>query len=165
MVREYMLNPFDKHHDADRFAIWRMVVEIDSDAFALGDWSMIENDFDPASFEGLRAMNSPNPDQWKIVFPTLAGYKESWLEAAKEWKKKRFLNHNSREAVYARTRLSQIDIAGDRALAHKKFHGDLKLDDGSVLSGSRQTLYRLHKQRGAWKIVGFIGQLPLELGR
>ena len=165
MVREYMNNPFDKHHDADRHAIWHMLVEVDSDAFSVGDWSQIEKDFDAAHFEGVRAMHSSNPDQWKIVFPTLSAYRDSWLEAAREWRKKKFINHTQREAVYARTRMTQIDIAGERALAHKKFLGDLKLEDGSVLSGSRQTLYRLHRQRGQWKIVGFIGQLPLELGR
>jgi hypothetical protein len=160
-----MINPFDKQHDSDRHTIWHMLVEADSDAFVAGDWSLIEPDFDSGSFEGMRAMNSPNPDQWKIVFPTLAGYRESWLEASREWRKKKFVSHTQREAVYARTRLTQIDIAGERALAHKKFLGDLKLEDGSVLSGSRQTLYRLHRQGGRWKIVGFIGQLPLELGR
>lgn len=165
MAREFMLNPFDRHHDADRHAIWRMLIEVDSDAFVVGEWSMIENDFDAANFEGMRAMNSYNPALWKIVFPTLGGYRDSWLEASREWRKKKFVNHTQREAVYARTRMTQIDIAGDRALAHKKFLGDLKLEDGSVLSGTRQTLYRLHKQQGQWKIVGFIGQLPLELGR
>ena len=32
----------------------------------------------------------------------------------------------------------------------------------ATLSGSRQTLYRLHKKAGVWKIVGFIGYLPLK---
>jgi hypothetical protein len=160
-----MLNPFDRHHDVDRHAIWRMLVEADCEAFIVGDWGMIQDDFDGDHFEGLRAMNSPNPDQWKIVFPSLAGYRDSWMEASREWRKRRFLNLTQREAVYARTRLTQIDIAGERALAHKKFLGDLRMEDGSVLTGSRQTLFRLHRQRGAWKIVGFIGQLPLELGR
>ena len=165
MPRDYMNNPFDRHHDPDRHAIWRILVECDSDAFAAGDWSLVEREFDPAQFEGMRAHHSANPDQWKIVFPTLASYRDSWLEASREWRKKRFVNHTQREALYARTRLTQVDITGERALAHKKFLGDLKLEDGSTLSGSRQTLYRLHKQRDAWKIVGFIGQLPLELGR
>lgn len=165
LVREYMINPFDKHHDTDRYQIWRMLVEIDSDAFAVGDWSLIEKDFDPAHFEGMRAMNSSNPDQWKIVFPKLNDYRDSWLDASREWRKKKFIHLTQREAVYARTRLTQIDITADRALAHKKFLGDIKLEDGSVLTGSRQTLYRMHRQHGHWKIVGFIGQLPLELGR
>jgi ketosteroid isomerase-like protein len=67
-----------------------------------------------------------------------------------------------REAVLRRTHLKQIDINGDRALAHKKFSGTINLADGTTISGSRQTIYRLHKQRGVWKIVGFLGQLPLD---
>lgn len=165
MTRAFMTNPFDRHHDADRHAIWKMLVEADSDAFVEGDWSKVEPDFDADHFEGIRAMHSANPDQWKIVFPTLRDYRDSWLEASREWRRKKFIGLTPREAVYARTRLTQIDIAGDRALAHKKFFGDLKMEDGSVLSGSRQTLYRVHRQGGHWKIVGFIGQLPLELGR
>jgi hypothetical protein len=160
-----MLNPFDKHHDADRYAIWRMLVENDCEAFAIGDWSIVERDFDADQFEGMRAMNSPNPDQWKIVFASVPAYRDSWLEAAREWHKKKFIHLTQREALYARTRLTQIDIAGDRALAHKKFLGDLRLEDGSTLSGARQTLFRLQRQRSTWKIVGFIGQLPLERGR
>jgi hypothetical protein len=57
-----------------------------------------------------------------------------------------------------------VDLYGDRALAHKKFFGDVLYEDGSILSERRQTLFRLHRQKGAWKIVGFFGQLPLDHG-
>jgi hypothetical protein len=33
--------------------------------------------------------------------------------------------------------------------------------DGSSLTDRRQTLFMLHKRGGTWKIVGFLGQLPL----
>src|SRR5688572_19445309 len=123
---------------------------------------MIESDFDAEHFEGIRCSNSMNPDDWKIAFPRLQDYRDSWLSASREFLAKQFEGMTHREAVYRRTRLTQIDIAGDRALAHKKFSGTLPLVDGSNLSGNRQTIYRLHRQRGVWKIVGFLGQLPLE---
>ena len=85
--------------------------------------------------------------------------------AAKDFAKKQFVGLTNREAVYARTRLDRIDLAGDRALCHKKFSGDLKLLDGTMHTGSRQTLYRLHRRSTGWKIVGFLGFLPLEAGR
>jgi ketosteroid isomerase-like protein len=66
------------------------------------------------------------------------------------------------EALLKRIQLTQIDIAGDRALARKKFSGTIPLADGSAITASRQSLYRLHRQQGRWKIVGFLGQLLLD---
>jgi hypothetical protein len=160
-----MTNPFDAARDPDRHHIWERLVAADSDAFAAGDWSAIEGDFDAEHFEGIRCHNSTDPDDWEIAFPILAAYRDSWLAAAKAFATKRFVGLTNRQAVYARTRLDRIDLAGDRALCHKKFTGDLKLIDGSTHTGSRQTLYRLHRRGGAWKIVGFLGFLPLEAAR
>ena len=122
---------------------------------------MIKDDFAPDRFEGIRCAESSDPFDWTIAFATLAEYRDSWLAASREYLKKQFVGLSHREAVYRRCRIDRIDIAGERALVHKKFFGDVPLADGSMLSGSRQTLYRLHRIGGAWKIVGFLGQLPL----
>lgn len=158
-----MTNPFDPAHEPDRHSIWQRLIAADSDAFAAGNWSSIEGDFDAGHFEGIRCHHSANPADWEIAFPTLASYRDSWLTAARDFAGKRFDGLTNREAVYARTRLDRIDIAGDRALCHKKFSGDLKLADGTTHTGSRQTLYRLHRRGAGWKIVGFLGMLPLEV--
>jgi hypothetical protein len=155
------MNPFDCQTDADRHEIWRRLVTADCAAFAAGDWAMIENDFEAEGFEGVRCFHSTNPDDWKIVFPGLASYRDSWLTAAKEFRDRKFAKVSHLDALLARTHLDKIDICGDRALAHKKFHGDVLYDDGSVLSDRRQTLFRLHRRGRSWKIVGFFGQLPL----
>jgi hypothetical protein len=160
-VSELFTNPFDEKSDPDRQWIWRHLIAIDSDAFVLGNWAMIENDFDADRFEGIRCGHSTNPDDWIIAFASLSEYRDSWLAASREFLKKQFVGVTHREAVYRRCRLDRIDLQGDRALAHKKFSGDLPLADGTTLTGSRQTLYRLHRIGGAWKIVGFLGQLPL----
>ena len=164
-TRDATINPFDPAADPARHHIWQRLVAADSDAFAAQDWAAIEGDFDAEHFEGIRCHNSVNPDDWEIAFPTLAAYRDSWLAAAGEFAKKQFVGLTNREAVYARTRLERIDFAGERALCHKKFSGDLKLLDGTMHAGTRQTLYRLHRRRGAWKIVGFLGFLPLETAR
>jgi hypothetical protein len=158
-----MINPFDAAADPDRHYIWQRLVAVDSDAFVLGDWSMTEPDFDAERFEGIRAHGSSNPDDWRIAFADLPSYRDNWLNASREFLKKQFVGLTHRETVYRRTRLTEIEIAGDRALCHKKFSGELPLVDGTTLSGSRQTLYRLHKQAGVWRIVGFIGYLPLNM--
>jgi hypothetical protein len=162
MNNDSMTNPFDPARDPDRHHMWQRLIAVDSDAFAAGDWAAVEDDFDAETFEGIRCNNSSNPQDWELTFPTLAAYRDSWLAAARAFALKQFVGLTNREAVYARTRLERIDIVGDRALCHKKFSGDLKLVDGSVHTGSRQTLYRLHRRRGQWKIVGFLGFLPLE---
>jgi hypothetical protein len=160
-VTDALTNPFDRDRDPDRHTIWQHLIALDSDAFVLGDWSMIEADFDADHFEGIRCEHSINPDDWKIALPRLEDYRQQWLAASREFLKKKFVGVTHREAIYRRCRLTQIDINGDRALAHKKFSGEIPLADGTTLSGSRQTLYRLHRQAGVWKIVGFLGQLPL----
>ena len=154
-------NPFDATADPDRHYIWQRLIVADSDAFAAREWGAIEPDFDAENFEGIRCHNSSNPAEWEISFPTLASYRDSWLAAARDFAGKQFVGLTNREAVYARTRLERIDLAGDRALCHKTFRGELPLADGTTHGGSRQTLYRLHRRGGAWKIVGFLGFLPL----
>jgi hypothetical protein len=155
------MNPFNRESDPDRHDIWHRLVTIDCEAFAVGDWSRIEPDFDADAFEGLRCSYSTNPDDWKIVFSTLDSYRDSWLAASNEFRVKQFANLPHGDVLLARTHLELIDIKGDRALAHKKFHGDVLTADGSLLADQRQTLYRLHKRGDTWKIVGFLGQLPL----
>src|SRR5438105_952598 len=86
-----MTNPFDAHADPDRHYIWHRLVQVDSDAFAACDWSMIENDFDAQNFEGIRANGSSNPDEWRITFADLAAYRDNWLKAAQEFQKNRFV--------------------------------------------------------------------------
>jgi len=155
-----MTNPFDAANDPDRHAIWQMLVARDSEAFVKGNWSMIADDFDGDNFEGIRCFNSTNPDAWRIVFPTLADYRDAWLAASRDFLSKKFADVSHLEAVHLRCCLYQIEINGVIALAHKKFSGELKYEDGSALSGSRQTLYRLRQRGGRWKIVGFLGFLP-----
>ncbi len=155
------MNPFDPAADPQRHHIWHRLVQVDSQAFAAGDFSLIEEDFDADNFEGIRCNLSANPDDWVIFFHDLATYRDNWLKAAREFQKQKFLRHTHLEALLARTKLDHIDIKGDRALAHKKFSGDIPLADGSFLSGSRQTLYRLHKRLDRWRITGFLGFLPL----
>jgi hypothetical protein len=157
-----MQNPFNPSTDPVRREIWRMLVIADSQAFVDTNWSLIEPDFDAEHFEGIRCSDSADPDNWQIAFPRLEDYRDSWLKASRDYLAKPKLGMTHLEAVLKRIDLRQIDIAGDRALAHKKFSGTIPLADGSAITASRQSLYRLHRQQGRWKIVGFLGQLPLD---
>jgi hypothetical protein len=154
-------NPFDRQTEPDPHFIWNRLVAVDCEAFAAGDWTMVEEDFDEESFEGVRCSDSTNPDDWTIAFPDLTSYRESWLAASAEFRAKQFADCSHLEALMARTHLDEIEIEGDRALARKKFFGEVRLADGTMLADRRQTLFRLHRIDGAWKIVGFFGQLPL----
>jgi hypothetical protein len=156
------MNPFDSRTDPDRHYLWHRLVEVDCEAFAAGNWQLVESDFDAESFEGIRCFHSANPDKWRVAFPDLPSYRESWLAASAEYRKRQFVGFSHREALMARTHLQDIEVTGDRALAHKTFFGEVQLLDGSVLNERRQTLFRLHRRDGVWKTVGFLGQLPLE---
>jgi hypothetical protein len=156
------MNPFDIHDDPDRYQIWQRLVAVDCEAFAAGDWSLVEVDFDADAFQGVRCFHSSNPDDWRIVFPTLASYRGAWLASADQFRAKSFARHSHLEALLIRTRLDEIDIQGDHALAHKKFFGDVEYADGTVLNDRRQTMFQLRRHGERWKIVGFLGQLPLQ---
>jgi hypothetical protein len=156
-----MNNPFDLTTDPDRHQIWHMLVTVDSEAFVQMDWPMIEPDFDADHFEGIRCSHSVDPDNWHIAFPRLQDYRDSWLQASRDYLARPKLGMTHLEAVLRRIHLQRIDIAGDRALAHKRFFGTIPLEDGTTISLSQQSLYRLHRQYGRWNIVGFLGQLPL----
>jgi hypothetical protein len=156
-----MVNLFEAASDPDRHVLWDRLIRADSDAFVAGDWAAIEIDFDAENFEGIRCGDSTDPADWRIAFPTLASYRNSWLAASRQFLARRFSGLTHRQAIYARTHLVRIDITGNRALCHKQFFGVLPLADGTTLTGSRQTLYRAHRRGGVWRVVGFLGQLPL----
>jgi hypothetical protein len=160
-------NPFDPIAETERHAIWQRLVCVDGEAFIAGNWSMIEDDFDANAFEGIRCDHSADPTRWHLAFPDLASYRDSWLKASEEFRARQFVpGVTLRDAILARTHLTRIDIAGARALCHKQFHGDVPLADGTTLSGDRQSLFRLHRRADSpwgWQVVGFLGQLPLEI--
>ncbi len=156
-------NPFSPE-DSERHGIWHMLVARDSDAFAAGDWSLVEKDFAAELFEGITGDASDNPDHWKITYPTLDAYRDDWLRMAERFKKLPLAQCTHREFIYKLTRMDDVEIAGDRALCHKKFIADEPLTNGERHSVSCQTLYRLQRINGIWKIAGFIGYLPLPMG-
>src|SRR3954451_22732977 len=128
------MNPFDQRNDIDRHHIWQRLVATDCEAFASSDWSAVEGDFDAESFEGVRCFHSTNPDDWKIAFPDLASYRDSWLQASEQFRAKQFAEVSHLEALLARTHVDDIQINGDRALALKKFYGEVRLAAGTFLA-------------------------------
>ncbi|MGE0279846.1 MAG: hypothetical protein AB7P20_04430 [Rhizobiaceae bacterium] len=149
-------NPFP--NDADRNQIWDMLVERDIAAFVAADWGMVAGDFVEQGFLGIHAHRSRNPDEWTAAFPTLTQYRDEWLRQAGESAKTKFTEPLA-EAIHRATSLTQIDIDGDMAIAHKKFDGQVKLADGSVDTLNWQTLYYCRRDGGRWKIAGFTGYM------
>ena len=149
-------NPFPA--DPDRAQIWEMLVERDIAAFVAADWGMVQDDFVEAGFLGVHAHKSPNPDAWTAAFPSLTEYRDEWLRQAADSAKTQFAEPLA-EAIHRATDLSQIDISGEMAVAHKRFDGTVKLADGSVDTLNWQTLYYCRKVGGRWKIAGFTGYM------
>src|SRR5262249_46027097 len=143
------------------YLIWQRLVAVGCGGFLICDLLLFEEDFDAGSFLGGRCFLFADPGDWEIWFSDLASYRGSWLGTVLLFLAEQFADVFSLQALLIRTHLDEIEIAGDRALARKKFYGDVRLADGSYLADQRQTLFRLHRRNGQWKIVGFFGQLPL----
>lgn len=154
-------NPFP--HDADRGAIWTMLVERDISAYVAADWSMVEADFVAEGFLGIDGGKSDNPDGWKISFPTLDAYRSEWLRQAVEGGKVDYAEDVT-ASINRATTLTEIEISGDIAVAHKKFNGTIALRSGGQDVLNWQTVYFCRKVGGVWKLTGFIGYLPFPMG-
>lgn len=152
--------PFD---DADRGAIWQMLVPRDIDAFLAADWSMVAGDFIDVGFIGIDCGRDPNPDNWALSFASLEAYRDEWLRQAELFSQQEFAE-DPRAAIFNTTNLSQIDVSGDLALAHKKFNGGIRRKDGGFDTMNWQTLYFCRREGGRWKISGFNGYMPYKTG-
>jgi hypothetical protein len=157
-----MDNPFSEA-DADRRELWEMVVKRDFDAFIAQDWSLVHDDFLEDVFFAIDGRGQDNPDRWKITFPTLGHYRESWLAEARALVP-RVEAQKLRQALFDAVTMTDIEIEGDVAVLHKKFDGAVHTDDGEQVVLKWQTLYQCRKIGGQWKIVGFVGYLPYPMG-
>ncbi|SDN54369.1 hypothetical protein [Aureimonas jatrophae] len=157
-MRDPFANPFSSA-DADRHAIWQMLVERDIDAFLAGDWAAVSGDFVDAEFSAIDARRLPDPADWRLAFPTLDAYRREWLRQAQGFSRLRFAE-DPRDAIFRTTRLEAVQIDGDRALARKCFDGGIRLADGSFDAMNWQTLYQCRRTGDGWRITGFVGYLP-----
>ncbi|ODT69946.1 MAG: hypothetical protein ABS75_15065 [Pelagibacterium sp. SCN 63-23] len=154
-------NPFP--NDPDRSAIWTMLVPRDIKAYVHADWSMVADDFVTADFMGINGNRTDNPDGWTISFPTLDQYRDEWLRQAHEGQTVDYAE-DQEAGIHRATSLTEIEISGDRAVAHKKFDGEIARADGGVDRLNWQTLYFCRRVEGQWKLTGFVGYLPYPMG-
>lgn len=153
-------NPFPTA-DRERRDIWQMLVARDTDAYLASDWAAVADDFIAEGFYGIDAQRRPNPDEWRMAFPTLAEYRDEWLRQAAATTS-RVDRAAARAALLDAVTLVDIEIAGDGAIAHKKFDGSLPNLDGTHERLHWQTLYICRRHQGRWKIASFVGYLPYE---
>ena len=155
-------NPFSSA-DADRSALWEMLVAQDIRAFVAQDWNLVADGFMEEGFMGINARYRSNPDSWQLTYPTLAAYRQDWLAQAQEFAATEW-DEDAEKALYEASTLRDIEIVGDSAVLHKKFDGTIRKKDGSTSTLSWQTLYRCRRIAGSWKVAGFVGYLPLPMG-
>ncbi|MBJ6988093.1 hypothetical protein [Devosia sp. MC521] len=155
-------NPFP--NDPDRSAIWTMLVPRDIEAYVKADWSMVEDDFVTTDFIGVNGNGKDNPDGWTISYPTLELYRDEWLRQAREGQSVVYAE-DQETGIHRATSLTEIEISGERAIAHKKFDGEIKRADGEVDRLNWQTVYFCRKVEGQWKLTGFVGYLPYPMGK
>lgn len=150
-------NPFPAG-DPDRREIWEMLVERDIRAFLDCDWAMVDGDFAADQFVGYSG--PANPDHWRVTYPTLTAYRNEWLLQAEKFRGIALPSMSMEEFLHRTTVLRDIEIAGDKAMAHKKFDGRAVTTEGEPLVLNWQTLYWLRRFDSGWKITGFLGYLP-----
>ncbi|MEZ5931947.1 MAG: hypothetical protein R3F54_08355 [Alphaproteobacteria bacterium] len=160
---DFETNPFPGA-DPDRHALWDMLVRRDIDAFLARDWSMVEDDFIQESFFGMHAHFLDDADAWRLQFPRLEVYRDEWLRQAEETAAESFAEP-LRPALFRITTLRDIDVAGDKAVLHKKFNGSIAKSAGETVRLRWQTLYFCRRVDDVWKIAGFVGYMPNPLGK
>ena len=160
--RDPFRNPFPQT-DADRSAIWEMLVQRDIDAFVTTDWSAVADDFITENFTGVSGHFQDDPSKYDLAYPTLDAYRKDWIQQAQDFATGRaagVYEGDPRDGIFHATRLEEIEITDDTALVRKKFDGHLARTDGPAERMNWQTLYWCRRQNGVWKIAGFVGYLP-----
>ncbi len=132
-------NPFDPA-DPLRHHLWERHIRADIDAFIAGDWDAVAVDFDEAAFQAIDAGFSPDPADWTIGFPTLAAYRDRWLEMSAETRATADPDR-LRDAMFAGVRLAR------------------PLKDGQEDPYAWQSVFTLRLREGAWKITSFVGYM------
>lgn len=156
-------NPFPAS-DADRHAIWEMLVKRDIRAFVAGDWDAHFADFAPDVFFGIDGQFSEDPDSWRATYADIAHYRQAWLAGSAELVG-RVAPNDLEQALFALTTLRDIEIVNDFALARKKFDGTIPLEGAEPVELRWQTLYFCRRTANRWRIAGFLGYLPNPMGR
>lgn len=143
--------------DADRRAIWEMLVTRDIRAYLAQDWATVADDFSDGFF-GVDARGSHDPDQWAPRFDSLAAYRDEWLRQAAQTAATAD-PATAHAALHSATTLTRIDITGDLAIAQKKFFGALPLKHGGADFLNWRTQYLCRREGGRWRIAGFVGYM------
>jgi hypothetical protein len=152
-------NPFSEEKP-DHRALWEMLMLRDIRAFAARDWSQVDEDFAADVFFGIHANGSLIPGRWTLSYPRLEHYKREWLRQAEESAVKQYVVPLE-QALHEVSCLHRVVIQEGTACVWKRFDGVLRDTGGAAETLSWQTVYFSQKRGSAWKIVGFIGYLPL----
>lgn len=151
-------NPFAPD-DADRFAIWEMLVRRDTDFFLSGYWSPVATDYVENGFLGIDAALSLDPTNWRPAYSRVAAYRDAAIAA--RWNPADFAEP-LRSAWFRCQSIVRVDINGDAALAHKRIEGQVLHKSGDPMSLAWRSVFHLRRENQVWKIAGFTGYLPLD---
>ena len=153
-------NPFQNVSD-HHAQIWEILMQRDIFAFTRSDWDIVKDDFEKDKFFGTHANFSDDPLKWTLAFPSLKDYRESWLCQAHESAKKSYCG-SLEERLHHITSIGPIKLVRDKAIIWKKFDGLIKTNIGETDVLRWQTIYFCQLIRSRWKIISFIGYLPLK---
>lgn len=137
-----------------------ILIHRDVDAFVAGDWDSTAADFDAEAFTGY----SGGDGTLRLTYPTLAAYRDSWLEQATEFAGSP--PEHLRSQLLSAQRISRIEITDDKALCMKVFDGTVAGPDLQPHHLTWTTYYFLRHDASTqrWLITGFVGYLPHQKG-
>lgn len=141
--------------------IEELLIKRDIKSFAKSEWGSVEKYFDKKQFFGIHANYSLNPLKWSLTFPNLDDYRKSWLQQSYESIKRNYVELLE-DALYRISSIDSIKIIENKAIVLKKINGIVKRSSGKPDALRWQSLYYCQFIKNQWKIIGFVGYLPLE---
>jgi hypothetical protein len=145
---------------SEQHTVFEMAVVRDVEAFAAGDWARVAADFIEEGFFGLDGRGVADPSSWRLTYPTLASYRDRWLDQSAAFRARRH-RVDPVEAMLAVLKVPMLELDGDSGLLLKRFDGTIETEEGEPLTLRRESLFVLRRVRGVFRVAGFVGYLPL----
>lgn len=150
-------NPYEE--TSEEYQIWKMLIRNDFEGFLNCNWELVDDDYHVEGFFGIDMAISPDPSNWKLTFPTLAGYKNQWLNDCIEFNHKQ-IECDAKDVLYSTTHLENFYLKHDRLLVHKVFNGSISLTNEPSIELKWRSLFLMKLDiNQKWKVAGFCGYI------
>ncbi len=149
-------NPFKPN--SEKHEVWNILIKNDFEGFLDQNWEFVASDYLEPGFFGINMNKTSNTELWQLSFPSLASYKNQWINDSIEFKKNNF-DCDPREVFYATTHLENFEFFDNVMMVHKVFDGELPIKNGPSIPLNWRSLFVLRKEHSRWQIASFTGYI------